>query len=66
MTCRGGDDGSDSLRRVDCDENVIIDDILSLAQVDQYYIHLQPTAQSAPLKIISSYKKLDVMKAAGS
>lgn len=41
-----------------CDDNLDIDDIITLDTVDNYHIHLQPTTQACKLNILSEYYKL--------
>lgn len=45
-----------------CDDNVVVDDIISIDKVDGYHIHLIPTTQSCKLNIESSYQRLDKVK----
>lgn len=44
-----------------CDDNCIVDDIISIDQVDQHYIHLIPSAEPSQLCIQSGYRPLDVV-----
>lgn len=43
-----------------CDDNVDIDDILSIDQIDQHYVTLIPSNKCPPLDIQSVYRKLDL------
>ena len=43
-----------------CDDNLPVDDILSLDQVDEWYIHLIPATEVKSLCIESYYRKIDV------
>lgn len=52
-----------------CDDNLLIgaqepqkdiDDIIKVACVDNYYVHLEPTGETSELEIESSYRRLDV------
>jgi len=47
-----------------CDDNLAIsvDDLLEINQVEQYYIHLEPTAAPNRIDIQSRYRRLDVPK----
>lgn len=49
-----------SLIEPHCDDNLIIDDVISISEVDQYYIHLLPTLIPAQINIESVYRKLNV------
>jgi hypothetical protein len=48
-----------SLIEPHCDDNLPVDDIFSLENIDQYYIHLIPSEKSVPLTITSKYFRLD-------
>lgn len=48
-----------SLTEPHCDDNLIVDDIISISEVDQYQINLLPTSTSPALKIESFYRRLD-------
>lgn len=50
-----------SLVEPHCDDNLPIDDIISIDDVDQYYIHLVPTLESVKLNIESKYHRLDLL-----
>jgi hypothetical protein len=41
-------------------EHSLIDDIIPIATIDQYYIHLKETSKTSSLNIESYYRKLDV------
>lgn len=41
-----------------CDDNLVIDDIISIDTIDDFHIHLQPTTQTCKLNIVSEYHKL--------
>ncbi|VVC75043.1 hypothetical protein AQUSIP_03180 [Aquicella siphonis] len=43
-----------------CDDNLSIDDIISVYEIDQHHIHLIPTTEPAELNIISEYRRLDM------
>lgn len=47
-----------------CDDNLevneLIDDLIPLKSIDNYYIHLKPTTHHCELEVISDYRKLDV------
>ncbi len=47
-----------------CDDSheIAVDDLLEINQVEQYYIHLEPTMAPNDIIIESSYRRLDVPK----
>lgn len=49
-----------SLVEPHCDDNLPIDDIISIDDVDQYHIHLVPTFDPVKLNIQSFYRRLDL------
>lgn len=42
-----------------CDDNLVIDDVLEIANVDALYVHLIPTSKTTELAIKSKYIRLD-------
>jgi hypothetical protein len=43
-----------------CDDNIDIDDIITVSKIDQYYLHLTPTTAAPSFNIVSGYRRLDV------
>jgi hypothetical protein len=43
-----------------CDDNLYVDDIMAFQKIDQYYLHLVPSAKPAAIEIISDYRRLDL------
>lgn len=41
-----------------CDDNIIVDDMIEINQIDQYYLHFAP-AKGHEINIISDYQRLD-------
>lgn len=48
-----------SLLEPHCDDNLDIDDIITIDQIDNYYVHLKKTGRSDELPIESYYRRLD-------
>lgn len=58
-----------SLMEPHCDDNISIDDIVSVYEVDRCHIHLVPASEPDELTILSEYRRLDVpeiMETAGA
>lgn len=55
-----------SLIEPHCDDNLPVDDIISVDNIDQYYIHLIPTAEATKLNIESVYRRLDLPEILGN
>lgn len=43
-----------------CDDNLIVDDLLLVNMVDQFYLDLKPTTKTIELNIQSAYRRLDL------
>lgn len=48
-----------SLLESHCDDNIIVDDILEINHLNDYYIHLIPSEKSEKFVIHSAYRRLD-------
>lgn len=41
-----------------CDDNLVVDDILRIDAIDNYYVELKPRSIEKPIEIVSKYQKL--------